>query len=99
MLYNCLCPRIYVSTSTSTKKEIPHRLMFRIYTSILSISTILSVTTLKKEICYYCKMCNVNKELIFPNLPNGFKMVKLKMISYTIFVGKVWQTCAGLGNK
>ena len=56
-----------------------------------------------EQVSLYCKFCNVNAESIFPNLPNGFKRVKLKTVSYTIFVGVVWQTCAGreikvLGN-
>ena len=36
----------------------------------------------------YCKSCYVNEELSFPNLPNGFKTVKLKKEFKTIVVGR-----------
>ena len=47
---------------------------------------------------HYCKLCIVNIEIIFLNLPNGFKMVKSKTVSYTIFVGMMWQTCVDWEN-
>ena len=40
----------------------------------------------------YCITGNVNVYLIFPNLPNGFETVTIKMLTLIVFVGMVWQT-------
>ena len=68
--------------------------------AVLQMVDLKIVRTLWRVQSKYCKSCNVNEELIFPNLPNSFKAFKLKTVSQTIFVGMVWQMFGQFsGNK
>ena len=52
-----------------------------IIVAVLQMVDLKIVRTLWRVQSKYCKSCNVNEELIFPNLPNGFKALILKLLS------------------